>query len=289
MASNYKYKSKNTIKSQSYTSLTTGIGTCVYDVSFNNVPITITSPYITAVSAVILSTSIYNQTVNGFNTITYYKAAASGFTNGGPFSGTLNYFSLDNDAIQTYTFNNSPIIQAGSFTTNAGGAYSASFNKTFNNIPHVVVSPTSTGLTSAIISCVVNNRTTTGFDALSLFKDGRSGQSGGGYYSGTFNYIAVDNSAVSTYKSNAGPTITSGVFNTDTFGSCTISNLGFNTGTVSVYCSPIDNANTNMISYNIRSVSTSSFSVSAYFKDGNSGQNGGGVFDGSFNYIAVAF
>jgi hypothetical protein len=288
MASNYKYKSKNTIKSQFYNS-SAGVGTCVYDISFNNNPITIASPNIPTGTgdAVIISTSIYSQTFDGFNTISYYKAATAGLLNGGLFNGKLNYFSLDNTAIQTYTFNNSSIIKAGSFTTTNGACAVSFTNPTFINIPHVVVSPT--GLSSLIISCVVNNRTTTGFNALSLCKDGRNNEAGGGYYAGTFNYIAVDNVAISTYKSNTGPTIKSGIFNTDASGLCTISNLDFNTGSVSVYCSPIDNTDTKLITYNIRSVSTSSFSMSACYKDGNSGQNGGNVFDGSFNYIAVAF
>jgi hypothetical protein len=289
MTTNYKYKSKDTMKALSSTTATTGINTPTYT-AFENVPITIAASRALSTSTSLVSTSITSQTTSGFNSVSYYKVATANTSAGGTFaSSEVNYFSIDNTAIQGYKNNGFPIIQAGGFTIPSTSDYTVSFNTTFQNNPIVVVCPTG-DTTHHIITATVKSTTTTSFVVTSYYKDGRSGRAGGGRYCkgslpGTFNYIAVDPVAVSKYKSSSGPTVKAGTVTPDV----TISGLGFASGkTVYVFCSPIGDTSHYMISCNVTSVSPDSFSIKGLAKDGRNNEDGGAGWTNTFNYIAIA-
>lgn len=289
MTTNYKHINKDMIKCGDY--ITSNTGTLgLGDVSYNqtnNAPITIASPYYSA-NDFLVTTCIYDQTSSGFKSISTFKDNDGNL--GGPFNnGTIYYLSVDNEAIQNYKYNGKPIIQAGTFTTSSNGTITETFSNAFENAPIVVVCPNGTGY--AIITCRIYQTTTTSFDVISYYKDGSNGENGGGVYSGgSFNYIAVDSTAIDKYKLNDNPIIKCGTFTTNTNGTITTAttpSLGFPTGAnVRVFCSPRGN-NINLVTCNIVSVSPSTFTVLAVYKDGRNGENGGGTWDGNFNYIAV--
>jgi hypothetical protein len=301
MANNYNYKTKDSMKASNITTTPS----FTYDTSFVNVPITIASLFDSNTTALptlindnIVSTCIYGQSDISFSSTTTFKNSYSGMTDGGLLNyGTVNYFSVDNLAFQQYKYQGSSVIQAGTFTISAtNGSATVSFPNSFLNIPIVVVCPTGNLSSPQIICCSIVSTTTTQFNTLSYYKDGRNNQDGGGvYYSnvggstypGTFNYIAVDSAAIIlAYKFGGGPIIKCGTFTTVS-GTATVTGLGFNNGTVKVFCSPIGTTSYFMITCTITAVSTTQFSVCAFFKDGRGGQRGGDVYDGPFNYIAV--
>jgi hypothetical protein len=311
MTTKYKYINKDIMKCGNYTTSGTGRGDVTYfpstDISFNNVPITIASPFSTG--NVLVTTCIYNQNVSNFDSISYYKQGSNNSVSGGQFNnGTIFYFSIDDNAIQKYKYNGKPIIKAGTFEiTTSTGKKTHSFGDTFTNNPIIVVCPI--GEVPEIITCTVISTTTTDFSVVSYFKDGvNSGRRGGPYYTGNnlydifgnyiiavdntahFNYIAVDNSAMDSYYSNGNRTIKCGTFTTGADGKITgtAPSLGFPTGsTVRVFCSPTGETGTGMVTCNIVSVSESTFTVLALLKDGRDNQDGGSVYAGNFNYIAV--
>lgn len=296
MANNYNYKTKDSMKSSNITTTPS----FTYDASFVNLPITIASLFDSSTTTTfndnIVSTCIYGQSDISFSSITTYKNAEAGMTNGGLLTyGTVNYFSVDNVATQQYKYQGSVVMEAGMFTISANtGLATVPFSNSFLNPPIVVVCPTGNLSVPQIISCSIVSATTAQFTALSLYKDGRNNQDGSGYYyninsqlPGTFNYIAVDDTAINlAYKISGGPIINCGTFTTVS-GTATVTGLGFSNGTVKVFCSPTGNTTTTMITCTITGVSRTQFSVSAFYKDGRNGQNGGGVYNGSFNYIAV--
>jgi hypothetical protein len=295
MTANYNYKTKDCMKSDNYasSSAVNGVKTIAYAENFENVPITIAS--MTDANAItntnVVSTCIYSPLVSGFSAISYYKDATTGLAGGGPINyGLINYFSVDNTAILTYTYKNSPIIQSGTFTIPSPGTtqYTVTFANAFQNEPIVVVCPS--GNVNEVITSYIVSTTSSNFNVISLFKDGANNGDGGGYYYGNFNYIAVDNTAISTYTSNGGPIIKCGTFTTANNGTYdgigTVTGLGFNTGSVKVFFNP-RGINTIMISCCITSVSSTQFSVSSFWKDGSNGGKNGGAINASFNYIAI--
>jgi hypothetical protein len=295
MASNYNYNSKKSMICGNYTSTNGGTTAYINTDTIENIPITITSPEAVSIfgpgNNVIISTVVYSQNITNFSAVTYYKNAASGALNGGVYSGKINYWSLDNTALQSYKYNESSIIQAGTFTT-VNGTKTITFPTVFNRAPCIVVCPTSTASFSGIISCALNfGATTSQFTVTSVYKDGNNNQDGGGYYSGSFNYIAVDNTAVINYLSNSKPIIQCGTVTVNGSTSKTFLEA-FPTGTtVRVFCSPSwdSAAPMNLISYSISSVSITTFTITASSKDGRRGENGGGYYTGTFNFIAVGF
>ena len=62
----------------------------------------------------------------------------------------------------------------------------------------------------------------------------------------------------------------------------------FKAYSVQVYCQEMQAHKSNMVTIAISSVSTTGFSVTAYYKDGRDDQSGGGVFNGTFYWIAIA-
>jgi hypothetical protein len=273
---------------------TTGIYSATYSgTAFANSPLTLISASGETLNLAV-STIVYNQTTAGFTTLSIGKDANAGqsgatrYYNTTTMPGVMMYASFDNTAINNYNFNNRPIIQGGTFTTNASGVATVSFTRTFTNAPVVCVCPT--GTFTNVVACSVNSISTSQFSALAYQKDSRSGEKGGGLYAGTFNYIAIDNTAVINYRStNNRPIIQCGTFST-TSGSATITfTTAFPSGQVNVFTSPTGATTNKMIYCTIRSNSLTSFTALSYFIDGNNGGAGGGVYSGAFNYIAINF
>lgn len=304
MATNYNFKGSDTIKSNTITVIAnTGVLTSSYSAAFQNAPITIISIKDTSSNVIIGSSCVYDASISGFTTITTTKVADGDggiqyYQNATKYavalSGNLYYFSIDNNAFSNYKYNGYKTIQSGTFTITVNdGKATTNFGSTFQNTPIVVVCPT--GNVNDIISCIVTSTTASSFSVLSFFKDGANNQSGGGaYYSnswpGTFNYVAVDATASSTYKYNGAPIIKCGTFTiTTSNGYTTVTGLGFQSGNVYVFCSPTGSF-TGMVSYIITEVSLTKFSVFATYKDSAGGGSGGGLYYGAgstFNYIAI--
>jgi hypothetical protein len=82
MAINYNYNGKDTMKALSSTTATTGINTPRY-AAFENIPITIAASRALSTSMSLVSTSITNETISGFDSVSYYKNATANTSAGG--------------------------------------------------------------------------------------------------------------------------------------------------------------------------------------------------------------
>jgi hypothetical protein len=112
---------------------------------------------------------------------------------GGPFVGIVYWIAMDKQKLYNFRYNSSPIIACGiAFVTN--GSFSVTFDSVFYTTPYVVASPnfnTARYATYTMVAISITNITTSTFNGTANYKDGRSGQSGGGPYTGNICYIAM--------------------------------------------------------------------------------------------------
>lgn len=189
-----------------------------------------------------------------------------------------------------YRYNGFPIIQCGTFTTapNPSVTKNIIFQEPFRTSTVYVVANAIGNTDYFMVSPYIFNRSSTGFSVRATFKDGRNNQSGGGYYGGPFNYIAMSADFVyynSVLNSVAYPFIVAN--NTSSYGSITYPNsLG---STSSFFTATIDADLALQIgAYSVYAESGTGCTTVATFKDATQGNNGGNYYTGGGNYIAIA-
>lgn len=89
-----------------------------------------------------------------------------------------------------YTSNGLPIIQGGTSTTTSGSV-TVTFAQAFPTDSVYICANPSTNAGTAVICVSFSSITKTGFTMYAYQKDGRAGQTGGGPYNGTMNWIAI--------------------------------------------------------------------------------------------------
>lgn len=91
-----------------------------------------------------------------------------------------------------FNFKGVPIIQSGSSTTDSNGANSVTFTTAYSSTPTVMaIAKTSASTSREMNIMMIDSVSTTKFEVRGVRKDGRNGESGGGWYTGTYYWIAV--------------------------------------------------------------------------------------------------
>jgi hypothetical protein len=199
-----------------------------------------------------------------------------------------------------YTYNGFPFIQCGTFTTNGNStARNVTFPTPFNaQFFNVCVVATATGFTNYfMVTAYVFSITNTGFSVNATFKDGRNGQDGGGYWNGSFNYIAFAPTTGLGYTGYLFPynnvegyeIVSSSQFSSpSTAGVKTFIGISCAAPNIFMVASPTGDNSYFLVAYSLYAGATSTASLVGTFKDGRAGQDGGGYYQGNGNFIAIA-
>jgi hypothetical protein len=92
----------------------------------------------------------------------------------------------------------------------------------------------------------------------------------------------------SNYTFNSLPIIQGGTATTTAGGVVVTFTKTFPTDSVYVCSNPSTNAGTSIVCVSFSSISKTGFTMHAYLKDGRSGQDGGGPYNGTMNWIAIS-
>tara|TARA_B100001059_G_scaffold236286_1_gene285966 strand:+ start:563 stop:1561 length:999 start_codon:yes stop_codon:yes gene_type:complete len=329
MSNNFTYNDKSIFITEYNVSMTDGSCNITFDPPFDS-NITSDNIYVVATSfhtadSNIICFNVADITYDGCVIYGNYKEI-NGFA-GDPYDGSFNYIAVTN-----LNFNNNnnneyalniptatgvaPLFVCGSGTcTGTAQVFTTiDFPNTtnpYNNGGKISIIATARitdnyPTTTDMVAFTTTNVTNDSFQIIGNLKDGRDNESGGGYYNGSFNYIAIPGDAYyngqdfpiyNYFLYDDSPIIQVGAGLCQSDGTATIyydisfNNLTTITTTVMALWDYNPNSSTNMISFNILQQNYGSCNIIGYSKDGRGGSqySGGNPYNGHFNYISLGY
>jgi len=297
MANNYKYNGYPIIQCGTFSSPGNSNGVNVtFPSAFRTNNVYIIANTIGYTNYFIVTPYIHNKSSTGFTANTTYKDGRNGQRGGGYWNGTNNYIAISEDYLY-YTSILKPFILGSNITGEGTITYPSSG---FSSSSSFICAIASANILQQNVAYCVYNESGTQCTLNSTLKDARTGEDGGGNWTGAGNYIAIESNFGTKFNYKGSPIVQCGEFTTNqttTTGDGTYTNSGtanvtfpnpFPTGSSVFVCAiPNQDLGVFLASITIDNISINGFKAVSFQKNSNNGQTNGGALNALCNYIAV--